>query len=192
MARLPDRLLQLLTPPLEQRLRNPATRLETRRQGTVLCLWIDRPEGVNLDDCLLVNRAIEPILNNEDPIRGAYRLEVSRPAWIVPCVPWRTISVFWESASRSCCKIVNKGTSAGLELCRLPMIRALCCRRNKDRYLRFRFKKFIRHTLTLYCSVDLSGADFLHFSLCEVAVAETTCSKSSLKSPRKRPWTVTS
>ena len=80
MARLPDRLLQLLTPPLEQ-LGYEILQLDWRREGKeqVLCLWIDRPEGINLDDCVLVNRAIEPILNNEDPIRGAYRLEVSTP-----------------------------------------------------------------------------------------------------------------
>ncbi len=156
MARLPDRLLQLLTPPLEQ-LGYEILQLDWRREGKeqVLCLWIDRPEGVNLDDCVLVNRAIEPILDNEDPIRGAYRLEVSTPGVDRPLRTLAHYQRFWESASRSCCTIVNKGTSAGLELCRPPMIRALCSRRNKDRYLRFRFKKFIRHTLTLYCSVDL-------------------------------------
>ena len=80
MARLPDRLLQLLAPPLEQ-LGYEILQLDWRREGKeqVLCLWIDRPEGINLDDCVLVNRAIEPILDNEDPIRGAYRLEVSTP-----------------------------------------------------------------------------------------------------------------
>ena len=64
MARLPDRLLQLLTPPLEQ-LGYEILQLDWRREGKeqVLCLWIDRPEGVNLDDCVLVNRAIEPILD---------------------------------------------------------------------------------------------------------------------------------
>ena len=69
MARLPDRLLQLLNPPLEQ-LGYEILQLDWRREGKeqVLCLWIDRPEGV-----------IEPILDNEDPIRGAYRLEVSTP-----------------------------------------------------------------------------------------------------------------
>ena len=51
MARLPDRLLQLLTPPLEQ-LGYEILQLDWRREGKeqVLCLWIDRPEGVNLDD----------------------------------------------------------------------------------------------------------------------------------------------
>ena len=80
MARLPDRLLQLLTPPLEQ-LGYEILQLDWRREGKeqILCLWVDRPEGVNLDDCVLVNRAVEPILDNEDPIRGAYRLEVSTP-----------------------------------------------------------------------------------------------------------------
>jgi ribosome maturation factor RimP len=80
MARLPDRLLQLLTPPLEQ-LGYEILQLDWRREGKeqVFCLRIDRPEGVNLDDCLLVNGAIEPILDKEDLIKGTYRLEVSTP-----------------------------------------------------------------------------------------------------------------
>lgn len=42
-----------------------------------LLISIDRPEGVSLDDCEAVSRAIEPILDETDPIEQAYLLTVS-------------------------------------------------------------------------------------------------------------------
>ncbi|MBO4384648.1 MAG: ribosome maturation factor RimP [Clostridia bacterium] len=42
-----------------------------------LLIFIDRPEGVSLDDCETVSRAIEPILDDKDPIEQAYLLTVS-------------------------------------------------------------------------------------------------------------------
>ncbi|MCR5610909.1 MAG: ribosome maturation factor RimP [Clostridiales bacterium] len=42
-----------------------------------LLISIDRPEGVSLDDCEAVSRAIEPILDEADPIEQAYLLTVS-------------------------------------------------------------------------------------------------------------------
>ena len=44
-----------------------------------LRVFIDRPGGVNIDDCQLVSRTIEPILDVEDFIEPAYDLEVSSP-----------------------------------------------------------------------------------------------------------------
>ena len=43
----------------------------------VLTFYIDRPEGVTIDDCEAVSRAIEPILDEADPIAQAYYLSVS-------------------------------------------------------------------------------------------------------------------
>ncbi len=43
----------------------------------VLTLFIDRPEGVSLDDCERVSRAVDPILDETDPIEQAYYLSVS-------------------------------------------------------------------------------------------------------------------
>ncbi len=40
---------------------------------------IDRPGGVTVKDCSRVSRAISPALDVEDPIDGAYHLEVSSP-----------------------------------------------------------------------------------------------------------------
>jgi len=45
-----------------------------------LRVFIDRPGGgVNVDDCQLVSRTVEPILDVEDFIEPAYDLEVSSP-----------------------------------------------------------------------------------------------------------------
>lgn len=43
----------------------------------VLTLFIDKPDGVTIDDCELVSRAVEPILDEHDPIDGQYYLSVS-------------------------------------------------------------------------------------------------------------------
>lgn len=48
-------------------------------KGMALCLFIDKPGGITLDDCVTVSREVEAILEIEDPIRSAYRLEVSSP-----------------------------------------------------------------------------------------------------------------
>jgi len=44
-----------------------------------LRLLIDKPSGVSLDDCTAVSRAVSVALDVEDPIAGAYDLEVSSP-----------------------------------------------------------------------------------------------------------------
>ena len=44
-----------------------------------LRLFIDKPGGVSLDDCTSVSRAVSAALDVEDPIEGAYDLEVSSP-----------------------------------------------------------------------------------------------------------------
>ena len=45
----------------------------------VLRITIDREGGVTLDDCEAVNRAIDPLLDEADPIETSYKLEVSSP-----------------------------------------------------------------------------------------------------------------
>ncbi|MGY4707770.1 ribosome maturation factor RimP [Candidatus Bipolaricaulota sp. J31] len=44
-----------------------------------LLVYIDRPGGVTLDDCVRASRAIDALLDLEDPIPGPYLLEVSSP-----------------------------------------------------------------------------------------------------------------
>ena len=49
------------------------------RGRAMLRLYIDSPAGVGIDDCERVSRQVSALLDVEDPIGGAYRLEVSSP-----------------------------------------------------------------------------------------------------------------
>lgn len=44
-----------------------------------LRVHIDKPGGVTVGDCTRATRLVSPVLDVEDPIEGAYRLEVSSP-----------------------------------------------------------------------------------------------------------------
>lgn len=44
-----------------------------------LRITIDSAEGINIEDCEKVHRAIDPMLDEADPIEVSYRLEVSSP-----------------------------------------------------------------------------------------------------------------
>lgn len=44
-----------------------------------LRIFIDKDEGITLDDCELTSRAVEEILDVKDPINQAYHLEISSP-----------------------------------------------------------------------------------------------------------------
>jgi len=51
------------------------------RSHAVLRLFLDREGGVTLDDCERVSREVSGLLDVEDPIPGAYTLEVSSPGF---------------------------------------------------------------------------------------------------------------
>ncbi len=55
--------------------------VEFRREshGWVLRLYIDREEGVSVDDCAQVSRTLSDLLDVADPIEYPYHLEVSSP-----------------------------------------------------------------------------------------------------------------
>ncbi len=55
--------------------------IQYRREGHgwVLRFFIDREDGVNIDDCAAVSRAMSAWLDVEDLIEHAYHLEVSSP-----------------------------------------------------------------------------------------------------------------
>ena len=55
--------------------------VEFVREGSewYLRITIDSEEGISIDDCEKVHRGIETILDDADPIEGAYYLEVSSP-----------------------------------------------------------------------------------------------------------------
>jgi len=45
----------------------------------LLRIYIDGPEGIQLDDCQVVSRQISSLLDVEDPIPGQFNLEISSP-----------------------------------------------------------------------------------------------------------------
>lgn len=55
--------------------------VEYVKEGTdwYLRIYIDKPSGVNINDCETVSRALSDVLDREDFIEDAYILEVSSP-----------------------------------------------------------------------------------------------------------------
>jgi ribosome maturation factor RimP len=75
-----DELQKLLEPTIE-RLGYELTDLDVRLSGKggLLRLTIDKPDGIDLDDCEKVSHAVSALLDVEDPVPGNYNLEVSSP-----------------------------------------------------------------------------------------------------------------
>lgn len=44
-----------------------------------LTIYIDKPDGISLTDCEMVNDAVNPLLDEADPIAESYCLEISSP-----------------------------------------------------------------------------------------------------------------
>ena len=55
--------------------------VEFVREGSrrILRITIDSEEGITVDDCEKMHRAMDPVLDEADPIEEAYYLEVSSP-----------------------------------------------------------------------------------------------------------------
>ena len=55
--------------------------VEFVKEGTkkILRITIDSEEGITIDDCEKLHRAIDPVLDEADPIEEQYYLEVSSP-----------------------------------------------------------------------------------------------------------------
>ena len=47
--------------------------------GSILRVYIDKADGITIDDCVLVSQQLTGLLDVEDPIQGHYELEVSSP-----------------------------------------------------------------------------------------------------------------
>ena len=46
---------------------------------SLLRVYIDHPDGIDVEDCADVSRQVSAVLDVEDPIKGEYTLEVSSP-----------------------------------------------------------------------------------------------------------------
>jgi len=79
---LRERLTALIEP-LVARLGYELVDLEytSGRSHATVRIFIDRPEGVGLDDCASVSREVSALLDVEDPIPVAFTLEVSSPGF---------------------------------------------------------------------------------------------------------------
>ncbi len=77
-----DELEKLLEPSIES-LGYELSDLEVRLSGKsgVIRLFIDRPEGIGIEDCEKVSSAVGALLDVENPIPDQYDLEVSSPGW---------------------------------------------------------------------------------------------------------------
>ena len=65
-------------------------------QGNLLQIMAENPETKNLgvDECAVLSREISAILDVEDPIQGAYRLEISSPGIDRPLVKLQDFAEF--------------------------------------------------------------------------------------------------
>lgn len=59
----------------------------TALNGRTVQIMAERPDGsMGVDDCEIVSRAVSPVLDLEDPVPGAYNLEISSPGIDRPLV----------------------------------------------------------------------------------------------------------
>jgi len=58
--------------------------VELEHKGPLLRLYIDKADGVAVEDCERVSKGVSAFLDCEDPISGHYTLEVSSPGFDRP------------------------------------------------------------------------------------------------------------
>ncbi len=75
-----DELARLLEPTVES-LGYELSDLQAKigGQNGLLRLFIDKADGISLEDCEKVSLAVSALLDVEDPLQGQYNLEVSSP-----------------------------------------------------------------------------------------------------------------
>jgi len=86
MRTLEEKLEELLGPVIESMgYELVAIEMTGSGHGT-LRIYIDSPDGITVDDCADVSYQVSGILDVEDPVRGAYTLEISSPGLDRPLV----------------------------------------------------------------------------------------------------------
>ncbi|KGJ89989.1 ribosome maturation factor RimP [Colwellia psychrerythraea] len=80
MAKFEQKLTDLLRPAVEETGKTlRGIEYISAGNNSVLRLFIDHEDGINVDDCAEVSRQVGAILDVEDPISSEYNLEVSSP-----------------------------------------------------------------------------------------------------------------
>jgi len=80
LARIEERIEQLIAPAVEA-LEFELWGVEFVRAGkhSTLRVYIDRDDGISVDDCARVSHQVSAVLDVDDPISAEYFLEVSSP-----------------------------------------------------------------------------------------------------------------
>ncbi|PHV71894.1 ribosome maturation factor RimP [Sporanaerobium hydrogeniformans] len=75
-----EEVTSLVTPILEQG-DYELVDIEFVKEGPnyYLRIFVDKEGGITVDDCVTITRALNPLLDEKDPIEPAYMLEVSSP-----------------------------------------------------------------------------------------------------------------
>ncbi len=80
MAKFEQKLTDMLRPAVEETGKSLlGVEYISAGNNSVLRLFIDHENGINVDDCAEVSRQVGAILDVEDPISSEYNLEVSSP-----------------------------------------------------------------------------------------------------------------
>ena len=106
--------LQVLLAPVVESMGFELVGVEHHRgtRSAVVRVYVDRPDGINVDDCAAVSHQISGVLDVEDPISGHYTLEVSSPGLVraSSCGPWRP-EYGTPSATLSCSPVAGQTSS---------------------------------------------------------------------------------
>ena len=80
MAKFEQKLTDMLRPAVEETGKELlGVEFISAGNNSVLRLFIDHENGIDVDDCAEVSRQVGAILDVEDPISSEYNLEVSSP-----------------------------------------------------------------------------------------------------------------
>jgi len=80
LAKFEHKLTELLKPAVEETGKTLlGVEFISAGNNSVLRLYIDHENGINVDDCAEVSRQVGAVLDVEDPISSEYSLEVSSP-----------------------------------------------------------------------------------------------------------------
>ncbi|MBW3567831.1 MAG: ribosome maturation factor RimP [Proteobacteria bacterium] len=95
---LREKLIDLLEPTLES-MGYELVELECRPSANngLVRLYIDKPDGIGLEDCEKVSHQVSGVMDVEDPMPGFYSLEVSSPGLDRPL---RTVSHFEDAVGK--------------------------------------------------------------------------------------------
>ena len=76
-----EKLIEQIALPVAENLGYELVDVEYVKEGPhyYLRIYIDKSGGVSIDDCQIMNDVVEPLIDKEDPILGAYFLEISSP-----------------------------------------------------------------------------------------------------------------